>query len=74
MLGTVRKEPEQIDWAEALRGVGAPLWTALAVVLILSAVYWSVSVSPFVLVSMVTIAVAAALVFVLSGQERGRRK
>ena len=67
------REPQQIDWSQALRGVGAPLWIALGLVVVATAVYWSVTVSPLVLVSMVTVGVGAALVFLLSDSERRRR-
>ena len=66
------RERPGIDWAQALRGVGAPLWIALAVVLGGSAIYWSITVSPLALISMLTLGVAAALVLLLSDRERRR--
>jgi hypothetical protein len=68
----MNRDRQEIDWAEALRGVGAPLWIALAVVVGGSAIYWSVSISPLALVTMLTLVVAAALVFLLSDRERRR--
>jgi hypothetical protein len=68
----MNRDRQEIDWAEALRGVGTPLWVALAVVVGGSAIYWSISVSPLALVTMLTLVVAAALVFLLSDGERRR--